>query len=97
MNSAKPQPTPEASMVAALPRREGRMENPAANRAMVAQSKGSAASAWNASSCWMAEKPERFNTEIKPGKAQKESESGEAKLSCTRLTVRSVGKYRLTA
>ena len=30
---------------------------------------------------------------MKPGKAQNDSVSGDAKLSCTRLTVRSVGKF----
>src|ERR1700757_3458538 len=95
MNSAKPQATPETSMVPAPPRREGRMENPAATSAMVAQSKGSAARAWKASSCWMAEKPERLSKAMKLGRAKKERESGEAKLSCTRFTVRSVGNSRL--
>jgi len=45
MNSANPQPTPLTNMLLAPPRREGRMENPAATSAMVAHSKGSAASA----------------------------------------------------
>ncbi len=45
MNSAKPQATPLASMRVAPPRRDGRMENPAATSAMVAQSSGSASNA----------------------------------------------------
>ena len=38
--------------------------------------------------------PDRSSKEMKPGNCQNDNVSGEAKLSCTRDTVRSVGRQR---
>ena len=63
------------------PRRVGRIENPAATSAMVPARIGNVSSDWKCSRCRMDEKPERSRSEMKPGNAQTDSVSGEAKLS----------------
>src|ERR1019366_2276448 len=85
-NNAKPTDTPPPIIFATPPRRAGRMENPAATNAIVAQSKGSASNDWKCKRWRTDEKPDRSNNDIKSGSTHTDRVSGEAKLSCTRVT-----------